>query len=612
MIADLETERLTTDKALQEDMMHDLKDDKALSSLENCEVSQKLLWDLGGQERYLTSHAALMPVPAESKYKMRMYLLVIDISKDLNDVAKSFFRDEGTSVDDPLDLLNIVYNRDFPRHWFTSIGICHPSDVPSPYLGEDLGGVRYPAILIAATHMDKVEKMSNPENFLKRQNAKLDKLIHDLKCQGHIVKNSENGQWFFRVDNTKSGKIDERCEGVKAIISKLDGSSEHYWSKQNKAHPMPLAWIRFELSLVSEKTKKVISVETAVKSSHQFGIKPDKEEEEAKSALKFLHGLGVIFYFWYVPELAGNVIVDPQWLIEAVATFVTAKEPKDAKNKDPWNKLGETGEISRDDALNLLKENKRVEPEYCDLVLHVLQMLDIMCRLPEDDLPENSSTFFIPCMVTKMLKEQSVWDEYDPSQAFPPPIVIFPAEVPIIPEALFFRIVTKFARKYPGLASKLTRNRSIFRIGNNLKLELLYHDKGTCLIVSMTGEGKLEKALSSVPKSATEIREFVAESVEGAKKRGMSGLKLAYYWQVTDKCVFESHVNTGKASCRLPRSGSLVTMQLPHSGVRSSVSPDPLFCISKDGDIPATEEQQELVHRWYKKEVQIVYQLVHR
>ena len=138
-----------------------LQSSEALASLENFELSSKLLWDLGGQERYLTSHAALMPT--ESEYTVCMYLLVIDISKPLGDEAESSYRLGGTSADVPLELLNIRYNRDFPRHWFTSIGISHPSDMSPPYLGEDLKGVSYPAVLIAATHIDKVEKMPNSD-----------------------------------------------------------------------------------------------------------------------------------------------------------------------------------------------------------------------------------------------------------------------------------------------------------------------------------------------------------------------------------------------------------------------------------------------------------------
>ena len=597
MIAESKTEDPPSEKYMMAYSKY-LKSDEALAALRKCEVNQKLLWDLGGQERYLASHAALMP--AESEYTVCMYLLVIDISKDLNEMATSSFRSgEASPPDVPLELLNIKYNKDFPCHWFTSIGICHPSDERSEfYLGKDLD-VHYPAILIAATRIDEVERRSDSEDFLNSQNKELHKLIYDLKCEDHVVKNGEdpqNERWFFPVDNTKSGKTEIRCEGVRTIMSKLDGSSKHYWSEKNKRRSMPVKWVHFELSLVMKKGEKIIGVDRAIEISRQSKIDSD---EEALSALKFIHSLGAIFYFWDVTELKQYVIVNPEWLIDTVATFVTAKEPTGYGRH--WRRLCETGETSKNVVLKKLEELNVKSRDQKDSVLNVLNMLDIICESPED-----SSTLLIPCMVTKMPTESLVWEEYSPSQKFPPPIVIFPDEVQTIPEGFFFRIVTKFARKYPG-ARELSRNRSIFRIGNsNLKLELLYYDRGTCLIVSMTGEGDMENAVSSVPKSAPEIREFVADSVEGAKKRGMSGLKLAYYWQVANKRVFESHVDTGKASCRLPRNGSLVTVQLRDRGVCSPGPPDSLFCVSKVGDVCSTKEQREFVHRWYKKEVQII------
>ena len=576
-----------------------LKSSEALATLENFEVSSKLLWDLGGQERYLTSHAALMPT--ESEYTVCTYLLVIDISKPLGDKAKSSYRLGGTSTDIPLELSSLLYNRDFPRHWFTSIGISHPSNVSSPYLGEDLEGVSYPAVLIAATHIDEVKAMPNPEEFLKSQNAQLDNLIRDLKCEDHIVKNPKNGQWFFRVDNTKSGRseAEERCEGVRTIVSLLDSSSKHYWSQKNKTRPMPLAWIRFEISLVLWKIGKILSVETAIKLAHRVGIKSIKE---ALLALKFLHNLGVILYFWDVPELTDRVIIDPEWLIRTVATFVTVKEPKKVKYQRLWRELCKKGEIGRDVVLNVLGEAD-VERRDQEPVLNVLKMLDIIC---ECDSPEASSPFLIPCMVMQKLSGSSVWEKYNPREVFPPPIVIFPKDVQAIPEALFFRLVTKCARKYPG-GCELTRNRCLFRIGSNLVLELLHYDRGACLIVSMAGERNTPKNAVSVSELASIIGQFVADSVENAKKRGMNGLKLAFYYQVTE-CILglkSDDEGAGNLGCRLPDGDFLV--QLPdRECCKSGRQPVSLLC--KSGKY-APKEKLELVHLWYKKEVRVNLQL---
>ena len=524
---DRHIEEITKDENLppeqREKLAKYLQSSEYLVRLENLEVSSKLLWDLGGQERYLTSHAALMP--AKSEYTVCMYLLVIDISKPLGDKAESFYRPGGTSDNVPLALSSILYNRDFPRHWFTSICVSHPSDTPSPYLGEDLKGVSYPAVLIVATHIDKVAKMPNCEEFLESQNAELDNLIRKLKCVNHIVKNSKNGQWFFRVDNTKSGQTEdsERCEGVKTIASILDSSSKHYWSQRNETLPMPIAWVRFELYLVLWKIGKIMSVETATKLAYRVGIKSD---EEAKLALKFLHNLGVIFYFHDVPELDNCVIVDPTWLIKTVSEFVPAKGLEKTKYQFDWeNRCCEAGEFSREMVMSML-EKAKVESRDQEPVLDVLRMLDIIC-----DSPEASSKFFIPCIISRKLTGPSMWEEYSPNEAFPPPIVIFPEKVQTISEAFFFRIVTKCIRKYPKKCD-LSRNRCLFRIGSNLVLELLYYDRGACLIVSMTGEGTITRAKKSVAYVAPVVRQFILDSVANAKKRGMNGLKN---WNFTTK-----------------------------------------------------------------------------
>ncbi|XP_065833067.1 uncharacterized protein [Oscarella lobularis] len=596
---DRRIEEITKDENLtaeQQKMFAEyLQSSEALAGLENFEVSSKLLWDLGGQERYLTSHAAL--IPTESEYTVCMYLLVIDISKPLGDEAESSYRLGGTSADVPLELLNIKYNRDFPRHWFTSIGISHPSDMSSPYLGEgeDLKGVSYPAVLIAATHIDKVAKMPNCEEFLKSQNDELDSLIRNLRCEDHIVKNPKNGQWFFRVDNTKAGQTEDskRCEGVKTIISKLDGSSKHYWSQKL---PMPVTWVRFELFLVLWKFGKIIYVETAIKLAKCVGI---ESKEGALSALKFFHNLGVIFYFWDVPELANFVVVDPTWLINTVAKFVTAREPTKVMHQRRWRKLCETGKFSTDMVMSMLTEAK-VDSRDQKPVLDVLRMLDILCDPPEF----SSSTFFIPCMLSQGLSGPSTWEKYCPSEAFPPPIVVYPNEVQTIPEALFFRIVTKFTREYAE-GCDLTRNRCLFRIGNSLVLELLYYNRGACLIVSLNGEGDKDEAKLSVPRRAPGIQQFVTDSVINAKKRGMSGLELAFYYQVSE-CIRDEtseSADAGNLSCKLPGDARLVKLTESCNPARDGQAGCQQQIMYKS-ETCITREDRDLVYRWYinKKE----------
>ena len=560
-------------------------------ALANFEVSSKLLWDLGGQERYLTSHAALMPI--ESEYKVCVYLLVFDISKPLGDRAQSAFRPGGNLKDVPLELECIEYNRDFLRHWFTSISISHgPSQTHSSYLGKDLG-VKYPAVLIAATHIDEASKMPNYKDFLESQNNELSELISDLKCEDHIVRNLENGWWFFSIDNTKSGQTDsaERCKGVEKITSILDNSSRKYWSEKNEEVPMPVAWVRFELSLVSWTEGKIISVSEAVIISFLCGIKSDKE---AQLALRFLNSVGVIFYFWDVPKLAKVVIVDPKWLISTVAAFVTAKEPREGMYQREWRQLCKTGECSEDIVQAKLAEAEVDLKDY-DQVLEVLRTLDILCDLPK----ASPSDFLIPCMLSQRQQNDfCIWENHRPSaddESFPPPIIIYPYKVQKIPQAFFFRIVTKCARTFPEC--DLDRSRCHFKIGNRLVLELLFYDKGTCIIVSISWDGDKNEAMSSVSKRAPEIRELIENSITDAKKRGMTGLTLEYYYQVSD-CIRRK--DAGDPLYQPPNDGSLVKQTNSCNPKNSDRTPAPVLYKSKRC---ISNKHLKLVHRWYKKEV---------
>eukprot|EP00118_Oscarella_pearsei_P023937 m.293778 g.293778 ORF g.293778 m.293778 type:complete len:906 (+) comp40741_c2_seq2:3-2720(+) len=311
-----------------------IESDEALGSLKECEVSMKLLWDLGGQERYLTTHAALMP--KESVFTVCKYFLLVNMSKSLGDKAESFFRVGAGNDDEKIKLNHIECNRDFVRHWLSSIALAHAGSHPQPYLGQSLK-VKYPAVFIGGTFMDEVLKMPDSKEILKEQNAELEKVIKNLECQDHIFKRSKcqelfphilevsEDEWFFPIDNTKSGQGDKpRCQGVKAIRTAVDSSSKKYWLEKNILTPMPVAWLRFELLLVRWRLGKVISLETAKKLARRSNI---NSEEEAEVALKFLYGLGVIFYFWNVPSLAGSVIVDPLWLVRAVAAATPIVPP---------------------------------------------------------------------------------------------------------------------------------------------------------------------------------------------------------------------------------------------------------------------------------------------
>eukprot|EP00118_Oscarella_pearsei_P022951 m.269380 g.269380 ORF g.269380 m.269380 type:complete len:494 (+) comp40535_c0_seq7:31-1512(+) len=90
----------------------------------------KHIWDLGGQETYLATHAALMSI--EGKFTVTAYALVFDLSKSLKALAQSHFRGADGEVVDLTDELNVIREYGDFRHWLALFKIAHPSRVPLP------------------------------------------------------------------------------------------------------------------------------------------------------------------------------------------------------------------------------------------------------------------------------------------------------------------------------------------------------------------------------------------------------------------------------------------------------------------------------------------------
>eukprot|EP00118_Oscarella_pearsei_P022950 m.269358 g.269358 ORF g.269358 m.269358 type:complete len:707 (+) comp40535_c0_seq3:31-2151(+) len=323
----------------------------------------KHIWDLGGQETYLATHTALMSI--EGKFTVTAYALVFDLSKSLKALAQSHFRGADGEVVDLTDELNVIREYgDFLRHWLASFKIAHPSRVPSPYLGEN-EGIESPPVFGVATRADVPAAME----MLEGQSQAFSEIVKEMEYEGHLVNSGKDGEGgLFLISNNLSN----HCPGVKAFQKRIDAMDEHYWSQQD---PMPIRWLPFEESLISWKEGKVIHLNTVVDVGINGCAIPN--EEEVIAALQYLHNLGVIQYFSTVASVRDVVFIDPVWLVEAVASFVTSRKPSEPRFLPDWRKLKETGEMSRELTEHCLQQSDSVPSSEHETVLKVLEMIDV-------------------------------------------------------------------------------------------------------------------------------------------------------------------------------------------------------------------------------------------
>ncbi|XP_065837476.1 uncharacterized protein [Oscarella lobularis] len=499
-------------------LCHPHEERERCSRLYGASQNTKHIWDLGGQEAYLTMHTALMP--DDAKHMAAVYIIVSDISRPLHDPAQSLFRNKDGSITDLTSELgrSIETNADFPRRWLTAIEIAHPTSKSKPkgYFGENKG-VDYPPVFSVFTHADVVK---GRDAFVKEQCKAFAEIVEARNYVSHVIlPDADAGNLVYLVDNTKSG----RCESIQAIQREIDDMSIAYWKNQS---PMPLRWLVLERVLVTWKDEKIIAVSKIIAIAQHACKIPS--EEEAFVALKFLHHLGVIFFFWKVEALADRVFVDPEWLVKTLASFVTARRPPVPKLFPAWKECCATGKMSLDLAVWLLAA-AGVNRSDQTSVFHVLQMLDV-AYLDATSI-DIEPTLFVPCKIRVEARGSPMWFDYNPDRFLPPPLIIIAKNVSAIPEQLYFRLVTRCLRNYPTQPI-LSRNQCVFHLGGNVQLELLFHGKGEFIVATLNVVAPPDASPTVINFKASSFHAFLLYHLNEAKQLGMKGLDYSICCQL--------------------------------------------------------------------------------
>ena len=136
------------------------------------------LWDFAGQQLYYASYPVFLSPRA-------VYMLVYDLNKGLNDLAKPYFKQGSRRI--PLSNRNEETNVENLLSWLVSVSsICSSQ---SEKAVKDQPHCR-PPVFIVGTHADKQQKED------------IDKI--EMQIKREILENSENViRPIFSVDNTK-------------------------------------------------------------------------------------------------------------------------------------------------------------------------------------------------------------------------------------------------------------------------------------------------------------------------------------------------------------------------------------------------------------------------
>ena len=487
-------------------------------------VSLMTICDFGGQEPFLTAHAALMPSGALS-----MYMLVFNGAELLTDRAKSSYRQSagGHIVSLNQMLCRMETNADFLKHWSSSVHIAHSPQLTSKT--EELD-VEFPPIFLVATHRRKAEETRGTAvDVIQKNNDSIEDLFSGKKVQRHFIYPSMSDNNFFLVENETSGTNDEdpTASEIRGEVNKV---SDSFWKNEEA---QKARWLKFEdvLGELKSITKRSVSEIEEIKEVAEICF--IYSESELKEALVHLTNVGAAFYFPEVSFLKKFVFHDTQWLVSVLASFVGSahSKPKQAKPRTDWQKAKQSGHLSTYLVSYLLKQAEVKEHDY-------EAAKGILCHF--DVLVEKEDEYFAPCFLENDFDGEAQCGKvfFSVQSSFPLPLVISAKDVLSFPEPLFFRLAARIIGKYFKKApTNMLRNRLVFPLPvGGVNAEFLYLGTQNCVCLTVFSENERnrlsEAQLVTLRQRCSELRQWMITNVEDAKKRGMPGLQTEFYCQV--------------------------------------------------------------------------------
>ncbi|XP_060554331.1 probable serine/threonine-protein kinase roco4, partial [Ruditapes philippinarum] len=242
------------------------------------------IWDFAGQTEFYDTHQVFLT-------KKAVYLLVTDISKQVNDIVEDGNKNWKIS--------------EFVDFWLTSIyEFCGTKDSYGP-----------PVILVGA-FADKL-KQESKEETISTFFYNLRRCLMDHEATFNLLKKC------IPIDNSiKDDNIEELKRYIveEAEQASKQASKQEYWGEL-----YPAKFITLERSIVKLKDKgeKILKKDQLFELNAKLPV-PIKQEEGLDLFLRFHHDSGNILYF-SEEELSQTIVLDPQWLIDAFKSLITAR-----------------------------------------------------------------------------------------------------------------------------------------------------------------------------------------------------------------------------------------------------------------------------------------------
>ena len=393
---------------------------KEIEKVQDEDEIYSVLWDFGGQSVYYATHPLFITARA-------MYLLVYDLSRDLNERAKPIVK-QGM-FNEIVDDCSVKTNLDYLNFWMTSVAsLASQDDDQQLHSGSksEVLRVNIPPVFLVCTHAD--EPCGGADPF-----ALAHKVFDSLQTKSYRTQLYED---VFVVDNTKSG-TEYECSEVIRLREKILAVAKEL---PQMREAIPIKWLKYEKALQGtvKEGQKWISLGMAKQIASE--VCQIDDDQEFLTLLNFLHDQRILIHFDDTPMLNNMVVLDPQWLVDVFKQVITVKpyDPKEREFAELWRSLESTG-ILDEKLLEHVWGPLLDQQETSASLIEILKKFSLLCPWPSSDA-SCGKQYLVPSMLMSH-PPQDIKDLVVSAQI---PSLFFKFESGQVPPGLFPRLVLQF------------------------------------------------------------------------------------------------------------------------------------------------------------------------
>ena len=347
--------------------------DNSSTSTENIPFTLRL-WDLGGQNDFITTHHLFLDVEATT-------LIVMDITKDFDKTFRICMRGRNEDKDLRFKRTNPKTPAHILHYWLNSFYV--EANEKKNEHGEKKENDWELNIAIVLTHLGQIKPIERQE-YIQQYKDKILESFEGKPYRGMVEKIQ-----IFEVDN-KSGSDQD----FRVLKDKL---FERFKKQNSWGYKMPTRWLGLQAKIL-EKSKKVMKFSTLKEEASKLGFR----DVEVESFLNLHNSIGNLLYFNCTTKLKSSIITDPKWLVEKCKDVITHPEFID-KRKSQIEIEEEIQELLPilDDLKRGLITEKGLELLWKGDEVEFLTelMLDFDLFLPMTESGEPNQRYLIPCML---------------------------------------------------------------------------------------------------------------------------------------------------------------------------------------------------------------------